>query len=199
MNNLKTAVLISSICTLAACSPSTPPSESPTTPLATVPEPALPAIATDNTSLFERAILTGTGDTLGTLSLKDLGEGGTEVTVTVIGLDGAGTHAMHFHEIGACEAPSFKSSGGHFNPMNMAHGKLSADGPHAGDMMNMEVGADGTGTLTIINERASIDGDHGLPALLDADGTALIIHERGDDYTTQPTGAAGGRIGCAVL
>jgi Cu-Zn family superoxide dismutase len=196
MNNLKTAVLISSICTLAACSPSKPLSTSPTTSPATV--PAL-ALATDNTSLFERAILTATGDDLGTLSLKDLGEGGTEVTVTVSGLDGVGTHAMHFHEIGACEAPSFKSSGGHFNPMNMAHGKLSANGPHAGDMMNMEVGADGTGTLTIINERASIDGNHGLPALLDADGTALIIHERGDDYITQPTGAAGGRIGCAVL
>ena len=180
MINLKTVLLISYMCTLAACSPSTPPT-------------------TKDTSLFERSILTATGDTLGTLSLKDLGEGGTEVTVTVSGLDGAGNHAMHFHEIGACEAPSFKSSGGHFNPMNMAHGKLSADGPHAGDMMNMEVGADGTGTLTIINERASIDGDHGLPALLDADGTALIIHERGDDYTTQPTGAAGGRIGCAVL
>jgi Cu-Zn family superoxide dismutase len=198
MNNLKTALLIGSICTLAACSPSTPPTTSPTTPLATAPA-SLPVSTTDNTSLFERTILTATGDTLGTLSLKDLGEGGTEVTVTVSGLDGAGTHAMHFHEIGACEAPSFKSSGGHFNPMNMAHGKLSADGPHVGDMMNMEVGADGTGTLTIINERASIDGDHGLPALLDADGTALIIHERGDDYTTQPTGAAGGRIGCAVL
>jgi Cu-Zn family superoxide dismutase len=180
MINLKTALLISSMCTLAACSPSTPPTA-------------------NNTSLFERSILTATGDTLGTLSLKDLGEGGTEVTVTVSGLDGAGTHAMHFHEIGVCEAPSFTTSGGHFNPMSMAHGKLSADGPHAGDMMNMEVGADGTGTLTVINDRVSIGGDHRLPALLDADGTALIIHERGDDYTTQPTGAAGGRIGCAVL
>jgi Cu-Zn family superoxide dismutase len=198
MIHFKTALLISSIGTLAACSPATPPATMP----ATMPEAATAPVttpATNNTSSFERNILTATGDTLGTLSLKDLGEDGTEVTVTVSGIDGAGTHGMHFHETGVCEAPSFTSSGGHFNPMSMAHGKLSPDGPHAGDMMNMEVGADGTGTLTVINARVSISGDHGLPALLDADGTALIIHERGDDYTTQPTGAAGGRIGCAVL
>jgi Cu-Zn family superoxide dismutase len=93
MNNLKTALLISSICTLAACSPSTPPSTSPTTPLATAPA-SVPVPTTDNTILFERTILTATGDTLGTLSLKDLGEGGTEVTVTVSGLDGAGTQPL---------------------------------------------------------------------------------------------------------
>jgi Cu-Zn family superoxide dismutase len=177
MNYLKTAVFLTSVCTLIACSPSAPP----------------------EAEALEREILTPTGATLGTVSLKDLGEGGTQVTVTVSGLDGAGTHAMHFHEIGRCEAPSFTSSGGHYNPTNMAHGKLSPDGPHAGDMMNMEVGNDGMGTLTVINERVSINGEHGLPALLDTDGTALIIHEKADDYTTQPTGAAGGRIGCAVL
>ncbi|MFT6269234.1 MAG: Cu-Zn family superoxide dismutase [Alphaproteobacteria bacterium] len=177
MTNFKTVLLLTSVCVLAACSPTTAP----------------------DTSVFERTILTATGDTLGTLTLKDLGEGGTEVTVSVSGLDSAGTHAMHFHEFGLCEAPSFTSSGGHKNPMNMAHGKLSADGPHAGDMMNMEVGSDGKGTLTLINELVSINGDHGLPALLDDDGTALIIHEKADDYMTQPTGAAGGRIGCAVL
>jgi Cu-Zn family superoxide dismutase len=81
----------------------------------------------------------------------------------------------------------------------MAHGKLAADGPHAGDMMNIEVGDDGTGSLTVINELVSINGEHGLPALLDEDGTALIIHEKADDYITQPTGAAGSRIGCALI
>jgi Cu-Zn family superoxide dismutase len=83
--------------------------------------------------------------------------------------------------------------------MNMDHGKMSANGPHAGDMMNIEVDRNGMGTLTVINDRVSINGEHGLPALLDADGTALIIHEKADDYITQPTGAAGSRIGCAVL
>jgi Cu-Zn family superoxide dismutase len=177
MTTLKSVALLSTICALAACSPSIP----------------------TDAKVFERTILTATGDALGTLSLKDLGTGGTEVTVSLSGLDGAGTHAMHFHEFGLCDAPSFTSSGGHKNPMNMAHGKLSDDGPHAGDMMNIEIGSDGTGTLTIVNELVSINGEYGLPALLDEDGTAIIIHEKADDYITQPTGAAGKRIGCAVL
>ncbi|GAB56061.1 Cu/Zn superoxide dismutase [Glaciecola punicea ACAM 611] len=177
MINLKAAVLLTSVCVLAACSPSTPP----------------------EMADLENSILTATGSTLGTVTLKDLGEGGTQVTVSISGLDGAGTHAMHFHEFGLCDAPDFTSAGGHKNPMDMAHGKLAADGPHAGDMMNIEVGDDGTGSLTVINELVSINGEHGLPALLDEDGTALIIHEKADDYITQPTGAAGSRIGCALI
>jgi len=143
-------------------------------------------VDTQTSKVMQQNILTASGDVLGTVQLKDLGSKGTEVTVAV-------------NEIGLCEAPSFTSSGGHYNPTNMDHGKMSDNGPHAGDMMNMEVGADGTGTLTVINARVSIKGDHGLPALLDANGSALIIHERGDDYVTQPTGAAGARIGCAEL
>lgn len=177
MTYLKSAFLITSVFAIAACSPSDPP------------------VA----DIFERDILTATGETLGTVTLNDLGASGTEVTVNISGLEGAGIHAMHFHEIGLCEAPDFTSSGGHYNPTNKAHGKMSEDGPHAGDMMNIEIGSDGTGTLTVVNEFVSINGDHGLPALLDSDGTALIIHEKADDYITQPTGAAGGRIGCAVL
>lgn len=177
MPHLYTALLITSACVLVACS------------------------GTDTTGpkTLQNDILMASGDVLGTISLKDLGAEGTEVTVTVSGLPQAGTHAMHFHEIGFCEAPSFTSSGGHYNPTNMDHGKMSENGPHAGDMMNMDVDADGTGTLIVINDRVSIQGDHGLAALLDADGSALIIHERGDDYITQPTGAAGARIGCAEL
>jgi Cu-Zn family superoxide dismutase len=146
-----------------------------------------------------RDIQMADGTTLGTVSLVDLAEGGIQVTISISGLDGAGTHAMHFHEIGLCEAPSFTSSGGHFNPTNVSHGTMSSDGPHAGDMMNIEVTSDGMGTFTVVNERVSIMGDYGLPALIDGDGAALIIHEKADDYTTQPTGAAGGRIGCAEL
>lgn len=177
MIKLKTALLVASVGAVVACAPST----------------------TNSTSVFEREILTASGDTLGTLSLKDLGEKGTQVTVSVSGLAGAGSHAMHFHEFGLCDAPGFTSSGGHKNPMNMEHGKMAANGPHAGDMMNLEVGSNGEGSLTVINDRVSINGEYGLPALLDAHGTALIIHEKADDYVTQPTGAAGRRIGCAVL
>lgn len=164
---------------------------------------ALGACASDNNTAnpmtVERPIMTATGTQLGTVTLKDLGKGGTEVTVNVSGvMSGDGVHAMHFHEFGKCDAPDFKSAGGHYNPTGAAHGMNMDGGPHAGDMMNIDI-AETNGTLTVINERVSINGDHGLPALFDADGTALIIHEKADDYMSQPTGAAGGRMGCALI
>jgi len=177
MTYIKMAILLTSVATIAACSD----------------------VDTTVHESLQQNILTASGDVLGTVTLRDLGSAGTEVTVAIQGLTEAGTHAMHFHEIGLCEAPGFTSSGGHYNPTAMDHGKMSENGPHAGDMMNLDVSADGVGTLTVVNERVSIHGHHGLPALLDADGSALIIHERADDYVTQPTGAAGARIGCAEL
>ncbi len=151
-----------------------------------------------NPTTVERDILSSDGSTLGTLTLKDLGMGGTSVTVSVSGIS-EGSHAMHFHEFGRCDAPDFKSAGGHYNPNNRSHGKMVADGPHAGDMMNIEVSADLSGQMTVVNDRVSLYGGHDLPAIFDADGTALILHEKADDYKSQPTGAAGGRIGCALL
>jgi len=118
------------------------------------------------------------------------------VKVEVKGLT-PGTRAMHFHEIGRCEAPDFTSSGGHFNPAGVAHGQVE-DGPHAGDMMNIEIDADGNGSFSVLNDMVSVkSGD--LPALMDADGTALVIHAGPDDYESQPSGAAGPRVACAVI
>lgn len=179
MTRLKSLILATAIVSLAACSET--------------------AVQSETTRYMQQDILTATGDKLGTIKLRDMGAEGTEVTVEISGLDGAGTHAMHFHEFGKCDAPDFKSAGGHKNPTGMGHGKMSANGPHAGDMPNIEVNENGMGSVTVINDRVSIKGEHGLPALLDADGTALIIHEKADDYVSQPTGAAGGRIGCAVI
>jgi Cu-Zn family superoxide dismutase len=129
---------------------------------------------------------------MGTLTLKAHADGGVAIKVEVEGLQ-PGTRAMHFHEIGLCETPGFKSSGGHFNPAMVAHGE------HAGDMMNVEVGADGTGVFEVVNERVSLRGEGDLPALMDADGAALVIHGGADDYTSQPSGAAGPRVACAVV
>jgi len=175
-------ILFAASAGLAACSQSEAPSHD----------------ATDASSPLTQAILNADGEALGSLMLEDLGKGGTKVTVTVAGVS-PGPRAMHFHETGKCDAPDFKSSGGHYNPTDAAHGHKMEDGPHAGDMMNIEIAADGTGTFIVTNERVSINGDHGLPALLDSDGTALILHAGQDDYQTQPTGAAGARIGCAVV
>jgi len=147
---------------------------------------------------INRDIITPDGVKLGTLNLKTLKDGVTEVTVDVKNIS-PGTHAMHFHETGLCEGPDFKSAGGHYNPKQKDHGMEMPNGPHAGDMMNIEVGEDRIATLTIQNTRLSIDSQNGLPPLLDEDGSALILHEKADDYVSQPSGAAGARIGCALI
>ena len=109
-----------------------------------------------------------------------------------------GSHAFHFHETGKCEGPDFKSAGGHFNPAMSSHGFNVEDGPHAGDMKNIEVGVDGTGVFEGMNMRVSLGGSD-MPTLKDGDGSAIIVHAGADDYASQPSGAAGVRIACAVI
>ncbi len=118
--------------------------------------------------------------------------GGLRVTVDVKGLP-AGTHGAHLHTIGRCDPPDFASAGGHWNPMNMKHGSMNPQGPHAGDMPNLVVGADGRGTLGINLAGAGFD------SLMDADGAAVVLHAAADDLMTDPSGNSGGRIACGVL
>ena len=149
--------------------------------------------------VMTKDIMNPDGEKIGSVTLTSLGMDGTEVKVDVSGLE-QGTHALHFHQTGKCEGPDFSSAGGHFNPTNMDHGFDSANGPHAGDMENIDLGVNGEGVFTVTNDRVSIRNDDSeLPALLDADGAALMIHMEADDYTSQPSGAAGARVGCAVI
>lgn len=136
------------------------------------------------------------GADVGTLVVNPIAGGGVKVDVSISGIT-PGTHAMHFHEFGRCDGPDFKSAGGHYNPAGVPHGHVDG-GDHAGDMMNVEASADGTGAFKVINEKVNIKGGS-LPALMDVDGTALIIHAGADDYTSQPSGAAGPRVACAVI
>jgi superoxide dismutase, Cu-Zn family len=108
-----------------------------------------------------------------------------------------GTHAFHIHAVGKCEVPDFKSAGGHFNPAGKQHGKENPNGPHAGDMSNFEVGADGTAKSSIVNTGVTLG--EGANSLFHEGGTALVIHEKADDYKTDPTGNAGNRIACGVI
>lgn len=194
MNFRQSAFMLASVCAVFACSPQ------PEAPSDSIPEAQADTVEVQTSALVvTRDILTAAQDSIGTITLTDLGAQGTEVTVELSGLDGAGIHAMHFHETGLCDAPDFSSAGGHYNPTGMSHGTMTPGGPHAGDMMNIEIDSDGKGMMTVINERVSINGDNDLPALFDEDGSALIIHAGADDYTSQPSGAAGPRIGCALL
>jgi superoxide dismutase, Cu-Zn family len=107
-----------------------------------------------------------------------------------------GEHALHFHAVGKCEPPDFKSAGPHFNPTEHKHGIENPEGPHAGDMPNLHVPADGRLSVEVLNQAVTLSGKS---ALLDDDGASLVIHAAADDYRTDPAGNAGDRIACGVI
>lgn len=122
---------------------------------------------------------------------------GVLITANVKGLP-AGEHGFHFHQKGLCQpATKFDSAGGHFAGGDHQHGYMSAKGPHGGDMPNQRVGADGVLETQILNTGVTLSS--GLKSLVGADGSALVIHAAPDDYASQPSGNAGGRIACAVI
>ena len=118
--------------------------------------------------------------------------GGIRYTLDVKGLP-PGTHGAHIHMTGRCDAPDFATAGGHWNPTGMKHGSMNPMGPHQGDLPNLIVGSDGRGTLGIIVPGQTMAG------LLDADGSAIVVHAGPDDLKTDPAGASGGRIACGVF
>ena len=121
---------------------------------------------------------------------------GVLVRLTVKGVP-AGEHAFHIHQTGKCEPP-FTTAGGHFNPGGKKHGVMVSDGPHAGDMPNLHIPADGSLVVEVLNAAVTLEKDK-PNSLFKPEGTALVIHAGKDDYKTDPTGDAGGRIACGVV
>jgi Cu-Zn family superoxide dismutase len=133
------------------------------------------------------------GSTLtGSVTLTEA-EGGVRVRLEVRGVS-PGKHGAHVHETGDCSAADGKSAGGHFNPGGHPHALPHGAARHLGDLGNVEVDADGNGVVEILAAGASLKAEDPSSFL----GRALIVHEKEDDGG-QPTGNAGGRIGCAVL
>jgi superoxide dismutase, Cu-Zn family len=118
-------------------------------------------------------------------------DGGIRLALSVEGLP-RGAHGAHVHMTGRCDAPTFESAGGHWNPTEAQHGLEAPPGQHVGDMPNLTVGADGRGSLEY-TLRGGFDG------LLDGDGSAMMIHADADDQRTDPSGNSGGRIACGVF
>jgi Cu-Zn family superoxide dismutase len=123
-------------------------------------------------------------------------EGGVRIEVRVAGL-APGKHGFHVHAAGKCEAPDFKTAGGHFNPTGKQHGHENPQGPHAGDLPNLEVGTDGTGKASFVAMGLSL-GD-GPTSILKPEGTALVVHADPDDAKSDPAGNSGARIACGVI
>ncbi|HEV2274767.1 MAG TPA: superoxide dismutase family protein [Acidobacteriaceae bacterium] len=110
-----------------------------------------------------------------------------------------GQHAIHIHQTAKCDAPDFRSAGGHFNPEGKEHGTKNPKGAHAGDIpLNLDVAPDGTEHLSILDKSISLKVD-AHNSVFSNGGTAIVIHEKADDMMTDPTGNAGARIACGVI
>lgn len=111
-----------------------------------------------------------------------------------------GWHGLHFHEKGDCSKADFTSAGGHVHGMDKAvHGLLNAQANEHGDLPNLFVGADGKGSAELFTTLVSLKGAGDRAALLDGDGSAVVIHANPDDHMTQPIGGAGARVACGVV
>jgi superoxide dismutase, Cu-Zn family len=144
-------------------------------------------------------LMTADGTVVGMAHFTSTQDGGVMIQVDVAGVAGAaaGDHGIHIHKVGACDPPDFKSAGEHLNPMNKKHGLQNPDGPHAGDLPNMKFDAQGSGTFNTTSTQFTLGA--GANSLMDADGSALVIHANPDDEVTDPSGNSGDRIICGVI
>ncbi|OJT27731.1 hypothetical protein BO221_06325 [Archangium sp. Cb G35] len=140
-------------------------------------------------------LMNASGQKIGTVTLVERGDE-VDLQVEATGLE-PGTHGIHFHEVGLCEAPGFTSAGGHFNPLGKQHGLESPNGAHAGDLPNLEADSSGRAAFKVTTDRVVLG--EGQLSLFDANGTALVIHAGVDDQVTDPSGNSGDRVACGVL
>ena len=142
---------------------------------------------------IEVPLIARSGSTLSGTATFTAVKGGVDVKIRIAGAP-PGLIATHVHETGDCSAPDAMSAGGHFNPESHAHGMPPAQERHLGDLGNIDVGADGTGSTAVAVMGANLEESDPNSFL----NRAIIVHEKKDDGG-QPTGNAGGRIGCGVI
>jgi superoxide dismutase, Cu-Zn family len=148
------------------------------------PEP----IAVSDVSLAKLARADGSDAGVATLSQQS---DGLWLRVSSVGLK-PGSYGIHLHTVGKCETPDFTTAGAHWNPAGKMHGFENPMGSHDGDLRNLSVDAGGKGGL-----ETRISGT--LAEAIDADGLAIVIHEKPDDYSTDPSGNSGKRIICGAF
>ena len=171
MNRLALAVL--PLAALAACAPMDAPADATSAQVARA--------TLRDAAGAERGTVTATAMTTG-----------IRIDLAVVGVS-PGPHGVHVHTTGA-STPNFAAAGGHWNPGGHVHGLEAQGGQHAGDMPNVEVGADGRGTLSY-----TLGGGATFAGLLDGDGSAFVVHAGPDDQLTDPSGNSGDRIACGVF
>lgn len=176
---LRGALFFTFLAGAAGCPPTPGPTPNPNQPGATAATATLEPrsnSAISGTATFEQA-----GDKL-------------KVVVEVSGAT-PGQHGLHVHMKGDCSSPDAKSAGDHFSPdSKMEHGAPDKPMHHGGDFGNITVGEDGKGRIEIESADLSVSG-----ATNGVLGRAIVLHEKPDDMTTQPSGNSGARIGCGVI
>lgn len=179
---------------LAACTTSPAP-EAPPRPGAQAPAAPAPAPAPVTVARSATVTLAPASGSLvsGKLTAAPIA-GGVRLTGEIGGLPRGSTHAIHVHEKGDCSAADASSAGGHFNPARQPHGRAGRGAHHGGDMDNIVADASGVARVDVRALGVALsDGPDGIG------GRAVIVHAAPDDYTTQPTGNAGGRVACGVV
>ncbi|WP_297799555.1 superoxide dismutase family protein [uncultured Brevundimonas sp.] len=160
------------------------------------PAAAAPAASAGGPAL-NVALINNDGQPAGSVQLKQ-GPSGLLMIVEAQGLT-PGWHGIHLHATGQCEA-NFTSAGSHINHATAApHGLLNPQGPDLGDLPNIYADASGVARAELFTDRAAlVDGTAGQN-LLDADGSAIVIHANADDHVSQPIGGAGARVACGIV
>lgn len=158
---------------------------------------AVPAFAKAKDAVVVQ-LKTSTGQDAGTATFHEAKKGQLEIKLKLMNLP-VGDHAVHIHEKPVCDAPDFKTAGGHFNPDGKQHGTMNPAGHHNGDLpQNVTIGASHTGEASFKVNYLSLDPASPNWILKDG-GTSVMVHEKPDDMKTDPTGNAGNRIACGMI
>jgi Cu-Zn family superoxide dismutase len=154
---------------------------------------AEPALAVGETATAAVKLANGTDAGLVTFTE---GTAGVLLKFDLKGLT-PGAHAVHVHETGKCEG-DLSSAGGIYNPLGAKHGFLHDEGPMAGDLPNIYAATDGTVKAEVLSPFLTLSTE-AEESLFDADGAAVVIQEKADDYEAEPDGGAGARIACGAI
>lgn len=157
---------------------------------------AVPApVSSASTTAASVELKNAAGEGIGSATFTQNSNGSVRVQAQMRNLP-PGAHAIHIHQFGQC-APVFGAAGEHHNPLNKTHGSMSKDPAHAADLPSFTAGADGTANFDVTSTLFTLTPSD--VTILDSDGSALIVHAKGDDYMTDPTGMADGRLACGVI